>query len=275
MAPQITASRPGSALLSAADIDRFARLGYLVLPGLLPEDLVSRVRPEVDRWVDDGLRARSVASCTDPDVHGLPPLLEIEMAAHGELVGHRPLLDVLAQLMGPEFVFHHLHSDRQEPGRPGKAWHHDYEQHSPGPRTHTMVHTLHYLDGLDEETASLAVLPGSHLEIRAKTARAALGTAPIPGEVVLADLPPGSTVVLHSALFHARRPAPDGPGKTRYMVDASYCQTGITWPPVKPFWRHMLRRGRELNLGHGSWPELFAERHFSEYVTPSREPGRG
>ncbi|MGW0836140.1 phytanoyl-CoA dioxygenase family protein [Streptomyces prunicolor] len=275
MPPQISVSQPGSTRLSPADINQFARLGYLVLPGFLPDDLVTRVRPEVDRWVDDGLRARSVASCTDPDAHGLPPLLEIEMAAHGELVGHRPLLDLLAQLMGEEFVFHHLHSDRQEPGRPGKAWHHDYEQQSPGARTHTMVHTLHYLDGLDEETASLAVLPGSHLQHEAKTARAGLGTDLIPGELVIDRLPRGSTVILHSALFHARRPAPDGPGKTRYMVDASYCQVGIRWPPVKPFWRHMLRRGRELGLDHGSWPELFADRHFSEYVSPVPKPRRG
>jgi hypothetical protein len=28
----------------------------------------------------------------------------------------------------------------------------------------------------------------------------------------------------------------------------------------------MLRRGRELRLHRGRWPELFAERHFTDYV---------
>jgi hypothetical protein len=28
----------------------------------------------------------------------------------------------------------------------------------------------------------------------------------------------------------------------------------------------MLARARELNIGDGRWPELFAERHFTEYA---------
>ena len=51
-----------------------------------------------------------------------------------------------------------------------------------------------------------------------------------------------------------------------YFVDASHCPAGPAGPPVKPYWRHMLRRAQELGLDHGRWPELFAERHFSEYV---------
>ncbi|WP_242884798.1 phytanoyl-CoA dioxygenase family protein [Actinomadura litoris] len=254
--------------LEAAQIDRFTRLGYLVLPAFLPGDLVERLKPEADRWVDEGLRDRSIQSCVDPGAQGPPPVMEIELAAHGELVGHPPLMDVLAQLMGPEFVFHHMHSHRQDPGIPGKSWHHDYEQNPQAERTHTMIHTLHYLDGIDAGTAPLAVLPGSQYEVAAKNARAAHGTAELPGEVVIDRLPPGSTVVLHSALFHARRPNPRQGDQPRYLVDSSYCQVGRRWPPVKPFWRHMLRRGRDLRLDRGRWPELFAERHFEEYVRP-------
>lgn len=116
------------------------------------------------------------------------------------------------------------------------------------------------------------MLPGSHLEPMSKTARAHLGTDELPGEVLVDRLPPGSTVLLHSALFHARRPAPEGSGRPRYMIDTSYCQTGARWRPVKPYWRHMLRRARELELDGGGWPELFSERHFTEYGEP--ESGR-
>ncbi|MET9480894.1 phytanoyl-CoA dioxygenase family protein [Streptomyces sp. NPDC006638] len=254
--------------LDGADLDRFERLGYLVLPGFLPTELVSKVKPEVDSWVDDGLRTRSIASATHPEIHGVPPVMELELPGHGELINHRPLLSLLAQLMGPSFVFHHLHSDRQAPGIAGKPWHHDYEQTPQTDRAHSMIHTLHYLDGLSPDTSSLVVLPGSHHEVAEKTARGHLGTRELPGEVVIDRLPSGSTVVLHSALFHARRPRPDSPGKPRYFVDASYCQTGTLWPPVKPYWRHMLRRAGELGLDGGGWPELFAERHFTEYVKP-------
>lgn len=266
MTPHLTLPLERTSRLSDEQIDEFTRLGYVILPGFLPGDLVSRLRGEADRWVDEGLREKSIASCVDPDTHGLPPVLELELAAHGELLTYEPLLDVLTQLMGPDFVFHHLHSDRQKPDLPGKPWHHDYEQRPQTDRAHTMIHTLHYLDGLGADTSSLVVLPGSHREVAEKDARAHLGTAELPGEVVIDHLPPGSTVVVHSALFHARRALPGGQrGKDRYFVDASYCQVGAAWPPVKPYWRHMLRRARALGLDRG-WPELFAERHFTEYV---------
>ncbi|WP_428963787.1 phytanoyl-CoA dioxygenase family protein [Micromonospora fluostatini] len=262
-------ARTGPAPLSTAQVEQFHRDGFLVLPGFLPDDLVTRLRPEVDRWVDEGLRARSIACAVDPAANGLPPVLELELPAHGALIAHPPLLELLARLMGPSFVFHHLHSDRQEPDRPGKPWHHDYEQHPQTDRTFTMIHTLHYLDGLTEDTASLVVLPGSHREVAAKDARAGRGTDPLPGELVLDRLPVGSTVVLHSALFHARRALPEGRGTHRYFLDSSYCQTGRRWPPVKPYWRYALQRARDLRLDGGRWPELFAERHFTEYEGPA------
>ncbi|MET9232386.1 phytanoyl-CoA dioxygenase family protein [Lentzea sp. NPDC003310] len=255
-------------VLDAAALEQFDRLGYLVLPGFLPEDLVDRLRPEVDRWVDDGLRARSIDSAKDPRTHGVPPVVELELPAHGELITYRPLMELLEVLLGKEFVFHHLHSDRQAPDLPGKAWHHDYEQGADGDRSHLMIHTLHYLDGLGDDTASLVVLPGSHLEDAGKTARAHLGTDVLPGELVLDRLPPGSTVVLHSALFHARRTIDRPSDRPRYFMDSSYCQTGTQWPPVKPYWRHILDRARALGLG-ADRPELFAERHFTEFAGAS------
>jgi hypothetical protein len=258
------ATRRQDGSLDAAQLDQFANLGYLVMPGLLPDDLVARLKPEVDWWVDSGMRARSIAASIDPDTHGIPPTVEVELAAHGELVSYPPLMMLLSQLIGSDVVFHHLHTDRHGPATPGKPWHHDYES---GPQTdsnYVMVHVLSYLDGLNEDTASLVVLPGSHAEISEKTARAHAGTGQLPGEVVIDRLPPGSVIILHSALFHARRPKPDRPGMPRYLTDVSYCQTGTLWPPVKPYWRHILERARQLGLDRGRWPELFAERHFVE-----------
>ncbi|MER6020310.1 phytanoyl-CoA dioxygenase family protein [Streptomyces anulatus] len=265
MTPSVSSLLQKDSRLTLDQLDRFARLGYLVLPGFLPEDLVERLKPEADAWVDKGLRSRSIASCIDPGGLGAPPVMELELPAHGELIAHPPLLGLISQLMDGDFAFHHLHSDRQAPDVPGKAWHHDYEQTTPDDRSHLMVHALHYLDGLDPGVSSLAVLPGSHHQVQGKRDLMHRGTEPLPGEIVLDDLPAGSTVVLHSALFHARRPQPLGQGRPRYFVDASYCATGTQWPPVKPYWRHMLRRARELSLDRGRWPELFAEHHFTEY----------
>ncbi|MFC5888973.1 MULTISPECIES: phytanoyl-CoA dioxygenase family protein [Kitasatospora] len=262
----------------ATQRQQFTRSGYLVIPGLVPPPLVERLTREVDHWVDDGLRAQAIDCCTDPARHGPPSVMELELPAHGELLTHQALLSRLAELLGPSFVFHHLHSDRHGARQPAKPWHHDREPNTRADPSLTMVHALHYLGGLDETMDSLVVLPGSQRRMVDKSALAHLGTARLPGEVVIDRLPAGSTVLIDSALFHARRPTSNGQGRPRYFVDASYCQTGAQWWPVKPYWRHMLARAREMGLGGRRWPELFAERHFAEYTgpgLPGREPGEG
>ncbi|MFE4059289.1 phytanoyl-CoA dioxygenase family protein [Streptomyces sp. NPDC059096] len=247
-------------------LEQFEERGYLVLPGFLPSASLDRLEREVDLWVDSGLRQKSIDACREPQAYGTPDVLEIQLEAHGELAVHAPLMALLSEVMGPSFVFHHMHCDRRAPGAPGKGWHHDYEQVPQRGRDRIMVHALHYIRGLRPELGGLAVLPGSHREIAEKTARAHLGTRELPSETVIDELPAGSTVVIHSALFHARRSAPGATGGPRYMIDASYCQTGTRWPPVKPYWRHVLATARDLGLDRG-WPDLFDERHFTEYGT--------
>ncbi|MFJ6659542.1 phytanoyl-CoA dioxygenase family protein [Streptomyces sp. NPDC091377] len=252
---------------SKVHLGNFADDGFLVLPGFLPGALVDRLVPEVDDWVETGRRRRSIDACVRT---GAPPprTVELELEAHGELAVHPPLMDLLSspELLGGSFVFHHLHSDRRPAGGPGKSWHHDYEQRPQRDRRSPMVHALHYIGGLQPELGGLAVLPGSHREVAEKDARSHLGTSVLPGEVVIDNLPPGSTVVLHSALFHTRRAAvlPPDRAARRYLIDGSYCRTGTLWPPVKPYWRQVLAVARARGLDAGR-PELFSERHFSEY----------
>ena len=136
-----------------------------------------------------------------------------------------------------------------------------------------MVHAFHYLSGLDGTVGDLVLLPGSHRIVAEKDALAGEGTDTLPGEVVLDDLPPGSTVIVHSALFHARRARPATSGDVRYFIDASYCQGGVVWPVVKPYWIGMLERARSLGLDRGRWPELFEHHHF--YEPPGLWPAPG
>ncbi|MFF2328540.1 MULTISPECIES: phytanoyl-CoA dioxygenase family protein [unclassified Streptomyces] len=253
-------------------VENFAEYGYLVLPGFLPAGLVGRLVPEVDKWVDAGWRQRSIDACRSLDAPP-PQVTELDLEAHGELAVYPPLMDLLGHpgLLGGAFVFHHMHSDRRPAGGAGKSWHHDYEQRPQRDRRFTMVHALHYICGLRSDQGGLAVLPGSHREVAEKNARSDAGSDVLPGEVAIDDLPPGSTVVLHSALFHTRRAAPAsgvsaGP---RYMIDGSYCRTGTLWPPAKPYWRHVLAAARSRGLDAGR-PELFAERHFSEFEEAER-----
>ena len=84
--------------LQPTDVHEFAERGYMILPGLLPDDLVDRIKVETDRWVDEGLRAASIACCLNPEVHGLPAVMEIELPGHAELLRHPPLLRTLSLL---------------------------------------------------------------------------------------------------------------------------------------------------------------------------------
>ncbi|MEU0128955.1 phytanoyl-CoA dioxygenase family protein [Streptomyces sp. NPDC006289] len=253
----------------AAQIKEFDAKGFLVLQGLLRSPFIERLTREVDHWVDSGLRQRSIDAALHPDLCQEPNTVELELMAHGELSAYPPLLELLEDenLLGPSFVFHHLHSDRRPSAAPGKPWHHDYEQRPQRHRRLPMVHVLHYVQGLRPGMGALAVLPGSHHEVAEKDARSHLGTSALPGEVLISELPPGSSVLLHSALFHTRRTGgASAPGDSgRYMIDASYCRTGELWPPVKPYWRRILAVGRDRRLGQGRWAELFEERHFSAY----------
>ncbi|WP_405739313.1 phytanoyl-CoA dioxygenase family protein [Streptomyces sp. NBC_01525] len=253
-------------------ISDFIANGFLVLPGFIPEGLVDRLMPEVDKWMETGWRQKSIDACTLPGAEP-PQVVEMDLEAHGELAAFPPLMDLLAHpdLLGESFVFHHLHSDRRPAGGAGKPWHHDYEQRPQRDRRFPMIHALHYLGGLKPGSGGLVVLPGSHREVAEKGTHSHLGTGVLPGEVVIDDLPPGSTVILHSALFHARRAAPAVPAGAgpRYLIDGSYCRTGTLWPPVKPYWRQVLAVARSRGLDAGR-PQLFAERHFSEYAAAER-----
>jgi len=239
----------------------FKKEGYLILPSFLPENLVNSLKAEVDRWVDQGFRQKSIAGCKEKHP---PELMELELGEHGWLISYPPLMTILEQLMGTSFAFHHLHSDRHDSGCTHKNWHHDYEQYPQSNRSHAMVHVFHYLNGLDGAIADLVVVPRTQYEVMDKRALDCFGVDTLPHEIAINNLPAGTTVIAHSAIFHARRAKPFSMGKVppRYFIDCSYCQVGVRWPQVKPYWRGMLAKARELKLDRGTWKDLFDEKHF-------------
>ncbi len=247
--------------LTSSQLEEFQELGFLILPSFLPSELVESLKPEVDYWVNKGLRKESIAHVKSIKDSSPPPIMEIELKEHGWLISYPPLMSILSQLMGPVFAFHHLHSDRHDPGCLSKNWHHDYEQYPQANRSHIMIHALYYLSGLNGMIGDLAVLPGSHRIIANKDAFDRFGSMSLPGEVVINNLGSGSVVIIHSALFHTRRAQPGG-NEARYFIDCSYCQGGVRWPVVKRYWKHMLAYARNLGLDRKQWPELFNESHF-------------
>jgi hypothetical protein len=239
------------AALTTEQTETFRTEGYLVFESLFNSEECAAVKADIDA-LEEARRGG-----------GQPPW----PAAYphlGGLISEPRVMELVEGVMGPGFAFHHLHAVRQDAGAPGVPWHQDYEQAPQSNRSHTMVHLFYYFNGLNGEIGDLLVLPRTQKTIVDNGALWHLGTADLPGTVVVDSLPPGSAVLVHSAVWHARRPKPGGEATPRYFADASYCQAGIRWPAYgNKRWQEMLQSCRAAGLERGGqYAHLFDEAHF-------------
>lgn len=165
---------------------------------------------------------------------------------------------------------HHIHASRHDAGQEGVNWHQDYEQYPQTNRSHLMVHVFYYLNGLDGEVGDLLLVPRSQHSVIARNALHLFGTEDLPGSLTMDRLAPGSAVIVHSALFHARRAKPGGAGRPRYFIDISYCRNGILWPGY-PRMQQINAKALEMGAGRdGRYAFLYDASHFFEQA-PRRE----
>lgn len=225
-------------------LDKFRDEGYAVFPEFLEQAEIDTLKAAVDGHVS-----------TQPRRHAY------EDEHLGELIWHPRVAELLDELMGGRYVFHHIHAARHDAGTKGVAWHQDYEQFPQTNRSHLMVHVFFYLNGLNGTIGDLLFVPGSHKYATDTHALRILGTGDLPGAITVNDVPPGSVLIVHSALWHARRPKPGGADSPRWFVDASYCQSGVKWPSYRV--PDMLANLRERHVAAGGTrPWLFDETQF-------------
>lgn len=238
--------------LTASDVETFNDRGYLIFPGHLNADRVAELKRGCDSAMEGDFGSRKPA-------WAIPELQS--------LIWHPDTMAVLEPILGPDFYFHHMHAVRQDAGAPGVNWHQDYEQYPQTNRSHVMVHCFYYLNGLNGEVGDLLVLPGSQTRVARGDALDLFGTQDLPGTVVVDNLPPGSMVVVHSAVYHARRAKPGGEGVPRYFVDSSYCQAGVRWSGYGSNFKPMLDELAESarNAADGR-PQLFDSTVFYDAV---------
>ena len=231
--------------LSTEELEQFRRAGFAVRPRFFPDAMMAAVRDEIEKG-------------SNPAPYLKP--------GHGALISHPPLMEIVAQLCGPDFLFHHLNSYYQREGTAGVPWHNDYEQVLlPMPRTHANVIALIYPQGLNGEVGDLVVVPGTQHALAAWESTAFLGTTRLPGEVVIDNVPPGTMVICHTGLLHCRRQRPGrGP---RYFCDTSYVARGPRWPATSQHdWRAMYADCRRLGYDHGGrYAHLFDESQFFDF----------
>lgn len=239
-----------SPAVSDADQEFFHREGYLVLPDLIDTEYNTRLIAELDELVQHRADKEHRMVVTYPEM--------------GMLTSYPPIIDRLQVLLGARFAMHHIHSARHEAGNCGVHWHQDYEQLPQTNRSHIMVHVFYYLSGLNGTVGDLLVLPRSQTLV-VPNGLGLFGTQDLPGSLVVDKLTPGSAIIVHSALWHARRPKSGGEDHARYFIDVSYCQHGVLWPAY-PRVDEINARALELGLGRdGTCDFLYDSTQFFDY----------
>lgn len=236
-------------------LETFEDQGYAVFPEFLDTAEIETLKAAVDRHVS----AQPRHAYEDADI--------------GALVWHPRAAAILDQLMGGPYVFHHIHAARHDAGKEGVAWHQDYEQYPQTNRSHLMVHVFFYLNGLNGTIGDLLLVPGSQHHAVDSRALRFLGEADIPGSITVDDVAPGSMLIVHSAMWHARRAKPGGEGSPRFFIDASYCRSGVKWPSYRA--PGMLADLRKRHVaGGGDRPWLFDEDQFFDVHQAREAMGR-
>ena len=176
--------------------------GYVVFPEILDPELVARLKAEL---------ADAEMSHTSYSVHQTRSIKQPQWhsQATAELIGYPPMVEFLADLMGPEIVFTRGFFQRTHPGSPGISIHTDGQPHGSDlfgyegscPR---LVRVLYYLDELTDERAPFRLIPRSHLSFHAE-ASPYVRYKSHPEEITLV-VPPGSAVVVPSLVLHGSHP---------------------------------------------------------------------
>jgi ectoine hydroxylase-related dioxygenase (phytanoyl-CoA dioxygenase family) len=165
--------------LTQAQIEAFWRDGCLVAADAVTPAQLGALRAEIDRWVE--LSRAHAAPFGEPTIDGRPrfdmgsehsaekpALRRINnpsdiSPAYFEAMRHSRMVDMVADLIGPNVKFHHCKINLKLPGSHTEvAWHQDflYTPHS----NDDVVTALLMLDDVTADNGALMVAPGSHRE---------------------------------------------------------------------------------------------------------------
>ena len=164
-------------ILSQAQQERFWRDGYLVVDGAVDAQALAVLRQQMDDWSEES--RGETAPYGPPMVDGRPrfdleenhsadrPALrrinnpaEISDAFHGAMTD-APMVDMVADLIGPDVKYHHCKINSKLPGSQMVV--HYHQDFSYTPHTNDDVITaLLLLDDVDEGNGCLMVVPGTH-----------------------------------------------------------------------------------------------------------------
>ncbi len=162
--------------LSEDQIRYFAEFGYLICPSGIDDSLLKRLDDQVDNWIELSRQHESNFGTTvdgkarfDLEVGHTRETPKLRRVANPvdvsedfqEVLWDSPMVDMVAQLIGPSIRYHHCKLNVKLPGMETIVYYH--QDHSYDPHTNDdMLAILLMLDDATEKNGCLRVVPGSH-----------------------------------------------------------------------------------------------------------------
>lgn len=194
-------------------LDAFRRDGYVIVQDVLSVAERAEITSALAPFEDAQPHGRN-------DFEGERSKRVYSLAGKGEpfmrLAEHPVVVDVLAQVLMPNWLLSTMQSIRLFPGETPQPWHAD-DTFYPVPRPHATlaVSVIWALEDFTDENGATELVPKSHLWATEHPDEA-------PREIVRAVMPAGSVVMFDGALWH--RGGANRSDRTRLALSPQYCQ---------------------------------------------------
>ena len=229
--------------------------GYLLVPDLLTEEQIARLKEQVATLQTGGMDY-SEHQRTAGDVMFLGGEIT-------ELAAHPVIIPFLTSLLGEDIICMSGAYARSEPGHPGMVLHTDYDGDSAPIEA---VRVLYYLTDLTPETSPFRVIPRSHLSMHSD-GNPFKRYLEHPDEVMV-NAKAGSAVLINFKVFHANYPNKSSQAREMiaYMYRPAWCGPGTHTDPWDP---------DKLAKLPPHVMELFGDpnTHYDDFSRGNRPPG--
>jgi phytanoyl-CoA hydroxylase len=273
-------------------VSAFDRQGYIIIPDVLPPDLIAAAGAEAIA-ICRGLRGE-IDGVTPANEHDDATVLRRYLCIHFPHkispvmrdIGRLPaVIDVLLEVIGPNVKMMQSMLFIKSEGKPGQAWHQD-EAHIPT-RDRSLTAAWIALDGATVENGCLWVIPGSHRrgilypvrdqhDARFDCTQEAHSFGYREQDAVPVELPAGAALIFDGYLLHRSLPNTGKHGMRRALVNHYMsAESLLPWFPPGPLdtMGTLDHRDIELVAGEDPYANKGTENMMHPHVRPDGDGG--